>query len=115
MPSAIVERHYAIAGEKNTKNMFGVLQEIPKENYDQMVQTIKMLGQPSVERNLGSVVDKTRYYSFEGNNVFLENGLAQTGRATTADNMDSGFEMTRLFANSLKQMGKLETECGLRF
>lgn len=114
MPSSIVERHYAVASEKTTQNMPGVLQEIPRGSYDHMVERIRMLRNPPSERSLGSVTDETTYYTFRGNNVFLENGLVQTGRAKTTDNMEPGFEMTRLFANSLEQLDELERECGLR-
>jgi len=114
MPSTLVERHYAIKGEKNTKNMKGVLEEIPSEQYYYMVRRIKAFANPPSERGLGRVKDDTTYYSFEGNNVFLENGLAQSGVAIAADNLLGGFKMTRLFANSLEKMNDLEVECGLR-
>ncbi|MFH1358889.1 MAG: hypothetical protein ABIH37_03315 [archaeon] len=113
MVSAILERHYAPDDKKTTDNMEGVLIEIPRDVYDTMVHRIGVYGEPPSERGLGLVVDQTRYYTFEGNNVFLENGLAQAGMAKTTDNRD-GFEMTRIFANSLDQIGKLEVECGLR-
>jgi hypothetical protein len=114
MPSTIVERHYAIAGEKNTRNMKGVLEEIPREKYNHVVSIINAWGKPPSERSLGYVKDDTEYYSFEGNNVLLANGLAQAGVALTADNINVGFPMTRLFANSLDKMNALEIECGLR-
>ena len=114
MPSIIVERHYAIAGEKNTKNMPGVLEEISKVKYEQMISMIERFGKGANERYLGSVTDETAYYLFQGSNVFLKNGLAQPGMAKTADNREFGFKMTRLFANSPEEMNTLEKVCGLR-
>jgi len=114
MVSAILERHYAPDDKKTTDNMEGVLIEIPRDVYDTMVHRIGVYGEPPSERGLGLVVDQTRYYTFEGNNVFLENGLAQTGIAKTTDNQEDGFKMTRLSANSENQMRRLEVECNLR-
>ena len=113
MASTIVEKHYVIAGEKNTKNMRGVLEEIPRAKYYRMINRIKIFEKSPAERCLGSVTDKTTYYFFEGNNILLENGLVQTGTAKTTDNMKTGFKMTRLFANSLEELSVLEMECGL--
>lgn len=112
MAPVLVERHYAIKGEKNTQNMNSVLTEIPRERYDRMVDLVKVHMGPVVERRLGRVMDATRYYYFTGDNVFLEYGIVQTGIARTVDN-EEGFEMTRLFANSLEQVNALERECGL--
>jgi hypothetical protein len=114
MASTLVERHYAIEGENNTKNLKGVLEEIPKSKYMNMINTVKAYANSPSERGLGQVKDATEYYSFEGNNVFLENGLVQNGLAITGDNLVRGFKMTRLFANSLDKMNDLEIECGLR-
>jgi hypothetical protein len=114
MASTLVERHYAIEGENNTKNMKGVLEEIPKDKYMNMLSRVMAYANPPSERGLGQVKDVTAYYVFEGNNVFLENGLVQTGVAKTGDNPKVGFNMTRLFANSLDKMNDLEIECGLR-
>lgn len=67
---------------------------------------------PPCERWLRNVDDKTSFYNFEGNNVFLQYGLVQVGITRTTDN-DSGFEMTRLFANSQKHLENLLVEIGL--
>jgi len=112
MSSAIVERHYAISGGKNTQNMQGVLEEIPEKKYNNIANMIKIFERSPAERSLGCVTDKTTYYNFKGSNILLENGLAQEGVAQTADNMDPGFKMIRLFANSTEEMKGLEAECG---
>ncbi len=108
---ALVERHYVISGEKTTDNLPGVITPIPAEAYERATQRIKTIGAAG-ERSLGKVVDETRYYIFEGDNVFMKHGLAQAGKALTSDN-EEGFRMTRLFANSTEDMGALERECAL--
>ncbi|MEK6927296.1 MAG: hypothetical protein AABX11_02590 [Nanoarchaeota archaeon] len=114
MALGLVERHYTPTGITNTRNLSGVLKELPAERYQTMVQRINLFATPTISRGLGSVIDETKYYTFSGSNVFLDNGLAQAGTAVTSDNQE-GFPMIRLFANSSEQMEKLELECGLRF
>ncbi|MFC1801599.1 hypothetical protein ACFLZB_03990 [Nanoarchaeota archaeon] len=104
----MVERHYILPD--STNNLPVVATEIPSELYDMMERMIDIFGE-STERKLGDVHDETKYYIFDGSNVFLRKGLAQAGTAVTADN-EKGFPMIRLFANSLEEMTALETECG---
>ena len=106
----LVERHYVIMGKTTTKNLPGVITAISSEIYHNATKRIKVIGD-SAERSLGNVTDPTTYYTFTGSNVLLENGLAQVGNATTTDNSE-GFDMMRLFANSIEKMTILEKECG---
>jgi hypothetical protein len=101
----LVERHYILPNA--TKNLPVVAQEIPQEVYDRVKQRVETLGLAQ-ERSLGIVADNTAYYFFQGCNVFLRYGLAQVGTAKTIDNMD-GFPMIRLFANSVEDIGELES------
>jgi len=108
---ALVDRHYVAEGERTTGNLEGVITAIPENQYEIMTSRISITGEAG-ERSLGMVSDKTRFYNFQGSNVLMEHGLAQVGRAATADN-ESGFRMTRLFANSIEEMTALEQECAL--
>jgi hypothetical protein len=109
----LVERHYAVRGEKTTANLDGVLGLVDPDQFERVShRTTAVYGSPC-ERGLGRVFDNTTYYHFKGNNVFLAHGLVQVGRAITSDNPD-GFNMIRYFANSLEEMARLEVESGLR-
>ena len=106
----LVERHYVIMGETTTGNLSGVITAISSVSYQNATRRIKVIGD-SAKRSLGNITDPTTYYTFTGSNVFLENGLAQVGNAITTDNSE-GFDMMRLFANSIEKMTSLEKECG---
>lgn len=108
---ALVDRHYVVQGERTTGNLEGVITPVSTDVYERMAARIDMIGSAS-ERSLGMVTHRTRYYDFQGNNVLMAHGLAQVGRAITADNQE-GFRMTRLFANSGEEMHALEKECAL--
>ncbi len=110
MTTPIVERHYILPGY--TKNLSGVAQEIDPDTYAHVARSVEVIGR-AYERSFGKVEDPTRYYTFNGNNVFLNNGLIQVGTARTSDNMQ-GFPMIRMFTNSVDDLELLEMECGLQ-
>ena len=103
----LAERHYALPG--STKHLSGVLTEIPKETLRRMQRTIAL--RRHANRCIGAIQHNTQHYNFYGNHYIMRHGDAQIGRAATTDNM-IGFGMIRLFANSGKEMEKLERECG---
>src|SRR3989338_11546032 len=100
MTAPLVERHYVLP--HSTQNLSGVAQEIDEVGYRRVEHMTATLGR-SYERSVGTVQDITRYYVFDGSNVFLSHGLVQVGKARTADN-EGGFPMIRLFANSIEEM-----------
>lgn len=109
--SPLHEKYYVQAEERTTENLAGVIQAIPSHIYATMRDRIKLFSKSPIERGMGVVKDMAAYYVFEGTAVFAPHGVAQVGKATTADNR-SGFNMIRLFANSAEEMAKLERECG---
>lgn len=94
----------------STKNLPVVAIGLSDELFEHMAERIKLY--EHMHRKLGRTEDPTRYYTFEGENYFLRNGLVQLGRAVTTDNME-GFRMIRLFANSTEGIRNLESEVGL--
>jgi len=102
-PEPLAELVYVPTG--STKNLPGVALELHRETYESIEITVLA----HRDRRIGTITDRTRYYDFSGEDVFMRHGLVQIGTATTTDNK-KGFKMMRLFAASIEERTRLIEE-----